>query len=367
MGAPPLVKRGPILLRLPVGTDGPLHPRYGKEVILDMQALLDRFRRYVKVDTTAVDETKEYPSSPGQIKLGKMLVQELKQLKLQKVSQDKHGIVTATVPGNTPGTPTIAWIAHLDTSPEASGKNVTPVVHKNYNGKDIVLPGDKSKVIRVADVEELGTLKGKTIITSDGTTLLGADDKAGVAIIMTAAAHLMANPGVKHGPIRVVFTCDEEVGRGTDKINLKEIGASAGYTLDGESVGLIENETFSADLATVTITGYNIHPGLAKGKMINAIRLAGLFLSRMPWQRLAPERTSDRDGFLHPYVLEGSVSEVKIKIVFRARSSCWRASVSRAMFASSEETSPKYWASSLLACSSSCSGTFGGRGTSAGS
>jgi tripeptide aminopeptidase len=281
-------------------------------------SLLDRFLRYVKVETTAVDETESYPSSKGQLELGKLLVKELLALGLKDAKQNKHGIVHATIPGNVKGAPTIAWLAHMDTSPEASGKNVKPVVHEKYNGKDIVLPGDKSKVIRVAETDGLAELKGKTVITSDGTTLLGADDKSGVAVIMTAAAEIVANPSLKRGPIRVVFTCDEEVGRGTAKIDLKEVGASVAYTLDGGGAGAIENETFSADLATVTITGYNIHPGLATGKMVNSIRLAGQFLSRMPWHRLAPETTAHRNGFLHPYVLEGGVAETKIKILLRS-------------------------------------------------
>lgn len=283
-----------------------------------MDTLLDRFLRYVKVDTMAVDETDSYPSSPGQLELGRLVAEEMKALGLADAKQNEHGIVTGTVPGNVPGAPTIAFVAHFDTSPESSGKDVKPVVHENYDGRDIKLSGAGAKVIRVAETEELASLKGKTLITTDGTTLLGADDKAGVASIMTAAATLMTDKSVGHGPVRVVFTCDEEVGRGTDKIDLKKIGAVAAYTVDGEGAGLIEAETFSADLATVTITGYNVHPGLATGKMINSIRLAGQFLARMPWHRLAPETTSGRDGFLHPYVLEGGVAETKIKILLRS-------------------------------------------------
>ncbi len=282
-----------------------------------MDTLLDRFCRYVKVETTAVEDTKDYPSSKGQLELGRMLADEMQALGLEGVGVDANGIVMGTVPGNVKA-PTIAWLAHMDTSPEASGKNVKPILHRNYNGKDIVLPGDRSKVIRVEETEGLAELKGKTLITTDGTTLLGADDKAGVAVIMTAAAHLMKNPKLKHGPIRVVFTCDEEVGRGCDKIDIKKINARCAYTLDGEGEGGIENETFSADLATVTITGRNIHPGLAKGKMINAIRLAGQFLSRLPWHTLAPERTCGREPFLHPYTIEGGVPEAKIKILLRS-------------------------------------------------
>lgn len=283
-----------------------------------METLLERFLRYVKVDTTAVEETESYPSSPGQLDLGKMLADELRELRLEAVSMDENGIVMGTLPGNVPGAPTVAWIAHMDTSPESSGANVKPVIHPAYDGEDLVLPGDPTKVIRVAETEGLTELAGKTLITSDGTTLLGADDKAGIAVIMTAADRLMRDPNIPRGPIRIVFTCDEEVGRGVDKVTPTMIGAKVGYTFDGEVAGSIENETFSADLAVVTITGRNIHPGLATGKMVNAVRLAGDFISRMPWQRLAPETTSGRDGFLHPYVIEGGVGEVKIRILLRS-------------------------------------------------
>lgn len=280
--------------------------------------LLDRFCRYVKIETTSVEETDKYPSSEGQRELGKLLEGELRDLKLENVGVDKHGIVMGTVPGNVKGAPTIAWLAHMDTSPEASGKNVKPQIIKNYNGKDLTLPGDKSKVIKTSETKRMAELKGKTLIASDGTTLLGADDKGGIAVIMTAAAHLMANKNIKHGPVRVVFTCDEEVGRGCDKVDIKKIDARCAYTLDGEGEAGLENETFSADLATVTITGRNIHPGFAKDVMINAIRLAGQFLERMPWQRLSPEKTCGRDGFLHPYIIEGGVPETKIKILLRS-------------------------------------------------
>ncbi len=282
-----------------------------------MDTLLDRFCRYVKVETTAVEDTDSYPSCPGVLELGKMLTDELRAIKLEDVSHDEFGIVMGTIPGNMDA-PTIAWLAHMDTSPEASGKDVKPNIIKNYDGKDIVLPGDKSNVIKVEDTPELTNLAGKTIITSDGTTLLGADDKAGIAVIMTVAAHLMANPDIKHGPIRVVFTSDEEVGRGTDKVDIKKINATCAYTLDGSGEGELENETFSADLATVTISGYNIHPGLATGKMINAIRLAGEFITRLPWHTLAPETTADKVGFLHPYTMEGGVPEVKLRVLLRS-------------------------------------------------
>ncbi len=283
-----------------------------------MDSLLDRFLRYVKIETTAVEDTDKYPSSPGQWDLAKALAEELKGLGVQDVSISEFGIVMGTLPGHVPTAPPIAWLAHMDTSPESSARNVKPQVLRNYNGQDIVLPGDTSKVIKVAETPGLEQLKGKTLITTDGTTLLGADDKAGIACIMGAVEHLAKNPALKHGPIRIVFTVDEEVGRGTDKVDIKKINARCAYTLDGEAAGGIENETFSADQATVTITGVNIHPGFAKGRMVNAIRLAGQFLTRMPWHRLAPEMTEKREHFLHPYIIEGGVPETKIRILLRS-------------------------------------------------
>lgn len=279
--------------------------------------LLDRFCRYVKVETTAVEQTDAYPSSPGQLFLGKMLTEELKALGVADAAQDQHGIVMGTLPGAVAGAPTIAWLAHVDTSPEYTAKNVQPVVHQNYDGADIILPGDPKKVIRVADSPQLAGLRGCTLITTDGTTLLGADDKAGVAVIMTAVDELVQNRALQHGPIRIVFTCDEEVGRGVNKITPEQIAATCAYTLDGEAAGLIEDETFSADGATVTFTGVNIHPGLATGRMVNAIRAGGLFLSKLP-RELSPERTADRQPFIHPYALEGGVSEVKVRFILRS-------------------------------------------------
>ncbi|MCH8147530.1 MAG: peptidase T [Planctomycetes bacterium] len=283
-----------------------------------MSSLLDRFLRYVKVDTRAVEEAGKYPSSDGQFDLGKILKKELQDLGLSDISVDKWGIVMGTIPGTVNGAPTIAWCSHMDTSPEFTATHLKPQIVKNYNGKDIVLPGDKSRVIRVDETPGMADLKGKTLITTDGTTLLGADDKAGIAVIMTATNELMSNRRIKHGPIRVLFTCDEEIGHGCEKLDLKNIDAQVAYTCDGEGEGGLENETFSADLATVTITGKNIHPGYGKDVMINAIRLAGQFLSRMPWQRLSPEKESGRDGFLHPYIIEGGVPEVKIRILLRS-------------------------------------------------
>lgn len=283
-----------------------------------METLLDRFCHYVRIDTQANEKATTYPSSPGQLELGRLLTSELQGMGIRDANQDEHGIVLATVPATvTRSTPTVALVAHVDTSPETTGHNVKPVVHRNYDGRDIVLPGDPNRVIRVADNPDLPPLKGKTLVTTDGTTLLGADDKAGVAVIMETAAYLMAHPELLHGPIRICFTCDEEIGHGVDHIDLKKLGAHVAYTLDGGGQGEIDGETFSADLAVVTITGVNIHPAIAKGRMLNAVRLAGVFLERLPRLVLTPETTEDREGFLHPYRIDGGVAEVTLRILLR--------------------------------------------------
>lgn len=281
-------------------------------------SLLDRFCRYVRIDTQAVEGAQTYPSSPGQLELGRLLAEELRALGACDAAAEEQGIVLATIPSTVAhAAATIAWVAHLDTSPETSGRGVNPIVHRNYHGKDIVLPGDRTKVIRMAENPELARVIGKTIVTSDGTTLLGADDKAGVAAIMEAAAYLLAHPEVPHGPVRLCFTCDEEIGRGVDYIDLARLGARVAYTLDGGGEGEIDVETFSADLAVVTVRGVNIHPSIAKGKMVNAVRLTGAFLDRLPQATHAPETTADREGFLHPYRVEGGVGETTLRILLR--------------------------------------------------
>jgi tripeptide aminopeptidase len=292
----------------------PLATRSGEG---NMDSLLERFCRYVRFDTQADERSTTYPSSPGQLQLGRMLTEELQAMGLRDAAQSQFGIVTATVPATVRYTaPTMAWIAHLDTSTETSGKNVKPIVHRNYDGGDLVLPGDSSKVLRGSD-PELSRCRGKTVITTDGTTLLGSDDKSGVAVIVEAAGYLLAHPEISHGPVRVCFTCDEEIGHGVDHLDLQHLGADVAYTLDGGGVGEIDGETFSADLAVVTITGVNIHPSIGKGRMVNAIRLAGALLERMPWLALAPEVTAEREGFLHPYRIEGGVGEVTLRILLR--------------------------------------------------
>ncbi len=285
---------------------------------MDQQRLLDRFLRYVRIDTTAREETQDYPSSPGQLELGRLLVEELQALGIDDARQDEHGIILATIPATIPQPrPVTAWCAHLDTSPETSGANVRPQVIEEYAGGDLTLPGNPDRVIRVDENPELEQLHGTTIITSDGTTLLGSDDKAGVAIIVEAAAWLMEHPEIAHGPVRICLTCDEEIGRGVDKLDLDRIGAIACYTLDSDGAGKIDVETFSADLAVVTIRGVNIHPSIAKGRMTNAVRVAADFIGRLPGDRLSPETTDGREGFLHPYVVEGGVGEMKLKVLLR--------------------------------------------------
>ncbi len=280
--------------------------------------LLDRFLRYVRIDTKADEKSTTYPSSPGQLVLGKMLRDELLAMGIKDAVQDEHGLVFGTVPGNVPGAPTIAFNSHVDTNPENSGKNVDPQVIRNYPGGDIVLPKDPSKVIRVAENPDLNAVIGKTVITTDGTTLLGADDKAGLSVIMEAARIMMENPSIPHGPVRVVFTCDEEIGFGVKHLEPTQVDAVVAYTLDGMASGEIEDETFSADAAVVTINGVNIHPSIAKGRMINAVRLAGMFLDRLPKRTMSPETTANREGFMHPLTIEGGVAETKIHFILRS-------------------------------------------------
>lgn len=279
--------------------------------------LLDRFLRYVRIDTQSDETSTTYPSTAKQLDLSRLLAEECRAMGLSDVSLDEHGIVLATVPGTTAQpAPVIALVAHVDTSPEYSSTHVNPQVIDNYDGRDLVLPGDTSKVIRVGENPELTKCLGHTLITTDGTTLLGGDDKAGVAVIMTAAERLLKLDR-PHAPIRLCFTCDEEIGRGTDKLDLAALGATCGYTLDGGGQGEIDGETFSADQAVITVTGINTHPSIGKGVMVNAIRILSQFLSRLPVTRLTPETTDGRDGFIHPYHVEGSVSVATARLILR--------------------------------------------------
>jgi tripeptide aminopeptidase len=286
--------------------------------MIDQQRLLERFLRYVRVDTTAREGATTYPSSPGQLELGRMLKEELLAMGLADAVQTEMGIVLATVPSNVKHVaPVVALNAHVDTSPETSGKDVRPQVVGDYAGGDLVLPGKADAVIRAAENKELASLVGSTIITSDGTTLLGADDKAGLAVIMETAAHLAEHPEIPHGRVRVCFTCDEEIGHGVDHVDLQQLGATACYTLDGHGADEIDVETFSADLAMITVRGVNIHPAIAKDRMVNAVRAAADFVGRLPRDVLCPERTDGREGFLHPYQMAGGVAEVTMRILLR--------------------------------------------------
>jgi tripeptide aminopeptidase len=283
-----------------------------------MESVLDRFLRYVRIDTQSDENSSSAPSTAKQLDLSRLLADECRAIGLQDVTLNDVGVVTGLVPSTVEHQgPTTVWFAHVDTSPETSGKNVNPILHENYDGNDIVLPADTSRVIRVAENSALQGLVGGTIVTTDGTTLLGADDKAGVAAIMTAADRLTNGEETAHGPVRVCFTCDEEIGRGTNGVHLEQLGAVCGYTLDGEGAGRIDCETFSADLAVVTVEGINTHPSEGKGAMVNALRIISQFIARMPADHLSPETTDDRDGFLHPYVLEGGVAKATTRIILR--------------------------------------------------
>jgi tripeptide aminopeptidase len=282
-------------------------------------AALDRFLRYVRYDTQSDERSATYPSTEKQLVLLRDLAAELKQIGLADAAMDDHGYVMATVPAtsNKGTVPTIGFIAHVDTSPEMSGARVAPIVHRQWDGRDIVLPDDPTAVLRLADIPELAEQIGHDIVTASGTTLLGADNKAGVAEIVTAAEYLTAHPEIAHGPIRVAFTPDEEVGRGTAHFDVARFGAHCAYTMDGGSRGEVESESFSADAMTVTFHGFNTHPGYAKGRMVNAIKLAADFINRLPGDRLSPETTDGHDGFVHPYVVDASVDRTSVRLLIR--------------------------------------------------
>lgn len=280
--------------------------------------VLERFVRYAKLDTAADETSPSSPSTEKQLVLSRMLAEECQQLGLDDVSIDEHGIVMATVPATVDhDAPMIVWLAHVDTSPEYSSENITPTIHENYDGSDIVLPGDSSKVITVGENPKLKDLIGCTIITTDGTTLLGADDKSGIVAIMTAAEHLLANPEIQHSSVRICFTVDEEIGRGIENLDLEKLGGVCGYTLDSDGRGRIDSETFSADAATVTVHGINTHPSVGKDAMVNAIRILSQFMSKLPTDRDAPEVTDGREGFIHPYHIEGGVAKASARIILR--------------------------------------------------
>ena len=285
---------------------------------LDRSLFLDRFKHYVQYDTQSSEESETYPSTMKQLELSKRLVSELKDLGLKDVELTEHGYVFATLPSNVDHpVPTIGLIAHVDTSPDVSGKDVKPIIHENYQGGDIILPADKSQIIEFANNPALKNCIGHDIITSDGTTLLGADNKAGIAEIMGALAYLIRNPEIKHGKVRIAFTVDEEVGTGTKYFDVKKFGADFAYTIDGETAGEVEDETFCADTAIVKVKGVNVHPGYAKGKMINGVKIAAEFIGRLPKDSLSPETTEKREGYLHPNTIKGGVELTEITFLVR--------------------------------------------------
>ena len=281
--------------------------------------VLDRFLRYVSYDTQSREGAEAYPSTPGQLVLLEDLVRELRGMGLQDAAIDQHGYVTATVPATTgkSGVPVIGFIAHVDTSPEMSGAGVKPIVHDAYDGSDIVLPDNPEAVLRVTESPYLAECIGHDIVTASGSTLLGADNKSGVAEIMTAAEYLLAHPEIPHGAIRIAFTPDEEVGRGTMYFDVPAFGAVCAYTMDGGARGELEFESFSADAISITFRGFNTHPGFAKGRMVNAIKLAARFIERLPPDRLSPETTEGLEGFVHPYVVQASVDRTTVKLLVR--------------------------------------------------
>lgn len=285
------------------------------------ETLVERFLRYVKIDTQSKEDIDSIPSTKKQFNLANLLVEELKALGLTDVRVDKHCYVYATLPSNLPPEqarkiPTIGLIAHLDTSPEISGENVKPIIHKNYQGGDIILPGEYTQIITVKDNPNLLDNIGTDIITSDGTTLLGADNKAGIAEIMTALQILVNNPSIPRGTIKIAFTPDEEVGKGVDAFDVKGFGAQYAYTIDGGQTGEINNETWNADLAIITIQGRNTHPGTAKGKMINSLYAMAYLISQFP-DNMKPETTDGRVGFMHPYSGKLDTEESTLKVLLR--------------------------------------------------
>ncbi|MBD9444286.1 peptidase T [Rhizobium sp. RHZ01] len=279
--------------------------------------VLDRFLRYVVIDTQSDAGSPTQPSTAKQKDLGRLLVDELLGIGVSDAHLDEHGYVYATIPSNTDKTvPVICFCSHMDTAPDFTGTNVRPKVLHNYGGGDIKLSGDQKQVIRVTENPALNDQIGNDIVTTDGTTLLGADDKAGIAEIMTAAQILMDNPDIRHGTIKLLFTPDEEIGRGVDKVDLTKLGAQFAYTMDGETAGHIEDETFSADGVDIAIEGVAIHPGFAKGRMENAIKIAGAIIDRLP-RNIAPETTDGREGFIHPTGLSGSMEKAAISLIVR--------------------------------------------------
>jgi tripeptide aminopeptidase len=282
-------------------------------------SVLQRFLRYVVIDTQSTEDSPTYPSTAKQLGLLRLLVQELTDIGLSDAAMDAHGYVFATIPATSSkqGVPVIGFIAHADTSPEMSGSGVRPIIHRNYRGQDLVLPDDPSAVLRFAENPALADQIGHDIVTASGTTLLGADNKCGVAEIVAAAEYFMAHKELPHGAIRIGFTPDEEVGAGTRFFDVSRFGAAYAYTVDGETRGELETESFSADAMTFTFQGINTHPGYARGRMVNAIKVAADFIDRLPRDAMSPETTSGYEGYVHPYVLNASVDKTTVKLLIR--------------------------------------------------
>lgn len=281
----------------------------------------ERFLRYVQIDTQSDPNSSTIPSTEKQKNLGKLLVNELQCMGLQDAHLDDYGYVYATLPANTKKSiPVICFCSHMDTSPDCSGENVKPIIHKQYNGKNIVLPNSTNGnkvILSPKNHHELKNKKGEDIITADGTTLLGADNKAGVAEIMDAVYHLTNNPKIEHGTIKLLFTPDEEIGRGVDKVDMKKLGAAFAYTIDGATLGYLEDETFCADGIIITINGYSVHPGFAKGKMQSAIKIAAEIIDKLPKKTLSPETTEKKKGFIHPTSISGTIEKIVLKLIIR--------------------------------------------------
>lgn len=278
----------------------------------------ERFIRYAKIDTQSDPDSSTCPSTMKQKNLGKLLVEELIAMGIKDADLDEFGYVYATIPSTTSKeVPVICFCSHMDTSPDCSGENVNPIIHTNYNGQDIVLPNDRSQIIKFAEHPDLAAQIGNDIVTTDGTTLLGADNKSGLAEIMDAAYYLIQHPEIKHGAIRILFTPDEEIGRGADKVNIKKLGAQYGYTMDGESLGHLENETFSADGVSIIIKGVPTHPGFAKDKMEHSIKIGAQIIDRIPKDK-TPETTEKKQPFMHPVAINGGLEQVEIKFIIRA-------------------------------------------------
>ncbi len=281
-------------------------------------SVAERFLRYVQIDTESDPASSTFPSTEKQKDLSRLLVAELLAMGVADAHLDPHGYVYATIPSNTDKVvPVVCFCSHVDTSPDCSGKDVKPLVHANYQGQDLVLPDDNTVVIKYDAHPDLKNQIGNDVITASGTTLLGADDKAGVAEIMDAARLLMLHPEIKHGEIKILFTPDEEIGAGVNHVDLQKLGADFGYTMDGERAGTIEDETFSADAVHIAVQGISVHPGFAKGKMVSALKIVAAIIAALPQDRLSPETTKGKEGFVHPNTISGGVDKASVDFIIR--------------------------------------------------